>query len=332
MRLSDKHIDAVITWVDGNDPEHTKKRNAVLRDFGGHDDEELVTGHEKTRFIDNGELKYCLLSLRKFAPWLRHIYLITDKQRPDFLSDELMRKLDVHIVDHSTLFSGYEWAMPTFNSRTIETALWRVPKLAPRFVYLNDDFILTSPVQPEDFFTDDKVILRGQWDSAINYGPFRLKINDYISRFFIKAFGITRSMHLLLQIRSAKLAGFIGEYYRAPHVPHPLKTETLRSYFDKHPGYFKKNIQYKFRSKNQFSAIYLGNHLEIINNKAVLIDADDALMINGEVDLGFIINQKLKKIRSKQNKFLCLQGFESLKEEKKKKVRDTLNQLIGDDF
>jgi hypothetical protein len=261
MKDVDNRIDAVITWVDGNDEIHQKKRLKTLEITAKGEKNDLPTGRDNTRFINNGELEYCIASIRKFAPWIHNIHLVTDNQVPDFLAPEVQKKERINIVDHTVIFESYEWVLPTFNSRTIETALWRIPGLAPRFIYFNDDFIITKKVMPEDFFAGDKVILRGRWSTMSHYGRIRMKLNNVVSIFAKKVFGITRSMHLLLQIRSAKLAGFNRHYYRAPHVPHPIRTDTLKDFFKENPSLFEANIKYRFRNMDQFSSINLANHL-----------------------------------------------------------------------
>lgn len=328
MAEKEKQIDAVITWLDGSDLEHREKRRKTLERESGKQENELTTGRDKTRFIDNGELKYCIYSIKKFAPWIRKIHLVTDNQIPDFLSPELQEKLNIDIVDHKDIFKSYEWALPTFNSRTIETALWRIPGLVSNFIYFNDDFIITKPVNPGDFFRDEKVILRGKWNNIRNYGPVRMKLNQWFSFAVKKILGITRSMHLLLQIRSAQLAGFSNKYFRAPHVPHPIRTETLRSYYAEHPKQFEENIKYRFRNTDQFSSIYLANHLEIKKNQAELKPADDFMMINGETDFSMLINRKLKKIAYGDVKFVCVQGFEKFQEKHRNNIHRTFKNLL----
>src|SRR5690625_5334475 len=88
---SDQKIDAVITWVDGNDPVHRKKRAemACIYNAKQRTSSSLSTAGDETRFIENGELKYCLASIRTFAPWIHKIYLVTDNQVPPFLTPEL---------------------------------------------------------------------------------------------------------------------------------------------------------------------------------------------------------------------------------------------------
>jgi hypothetical protein len=150
-------IDAVIAWVDGNDPEHIRKRRNFIHTEGDNYRREVPTGRDTTRFTDNGELEYCIRSIRAFAPWIRTIHLVTDNQIPKFLTPDLRRELNVHVVDHRQIFAGFKYALPTFNSRTIETALWRIPNLADHYIYFNDDFILTGDVSPSDFFDEGKV-------------------------------------------------------------------------------------------------------------------------------------------------------------------------------
>jgi len=328
MADTSQQIDAVITWLDGNDEKHREKRLKTLQKEAIKRENELTTGRDKTRFIDNGELKYCISSIKKFAPWIRKIHLVTDNQVPEFLTDEMQEKLNVNIVDHRDIFETYEWALPTFNSRTIETALWRIPGLAPNFIYFNDDFLLTKYVEPDEFFRNGRVVLRGKWRPIREYGPLRLKWNKWFSYAVKRFLGITRSMHLLLQIRSAKLAGFSDKYFRAPHVPHPIRAETLRNYYDEHPKQFEGNIKYRFRNTDQFSSVYLANHLEIKKNQAELNPPDDFMMINGETDFSMLINRKLKKIADGDVKFVCVQGFEKFQEKQRKNIHRTFKNLL----
>jgi hypothetical protein len=329
MEEIDYKIDAVITWVDGSDEDHYKKKLKVLKQHGPRKDNELQTGRDQTRFINNGELKYCIRSIRKFAPWINKIYLVTDNQEPSFATEKFKKKNNLVVIDHKQIFSSYEWALPTFNNRTIESGLWRIPGLADHFIYFNDDFIITKRVKPEHFFLDGKVVLRGRWNSIQNYGPFRIKINEVASFLAKKILGITRSMHLLLQINSAKLAGFTKSYFRSPHVPHPVNKKTLEAFFTENPEKFEENIKYKIRNMNQFSSIFLAHHLEIAKENAVLKNPDDYLMINGETDFVFLLDIKLRKISNQKVRFLCLQGLELVKKKQLKKIKRTLKKDLG---
>ena len=58
-------IDAVITWVDGNDPLHQKMSLALSSERKTHN----VGNHKEA-----GEIYYCALSIIKFAPLLKGFY------------------------------------------------------------------------------------------------------------------------------------------------------------------------------------------------------------------------------------------------------------------
>ncbi|MEU8814050.1 stealth family protein [Actinoplanes sp. NPDC048796] len=141
-------IDAVYTWVDGEDPAWLARKTRALRDNG------WVTGaNEQTanpsRFVSRDELRYSLRSLHAFAPWIRHVFLVTDDQVPAWLD---LDRADLTVVSHREIFGG-TGRLPTFNSQAIESRLHRVPGLAEHFLYLNDDVFLGRPVPPEMFFT-----------------------------------------------------------------------------------------------------------------------------------------------------------------------------------
>lgn len=320
-------IDAVITWVNGNDPDHEQKRLKALQGATACSSGKIPTGRHKTRFIDNGELRFCIRSIRKFAPWIKNIYLVTDNQTPDFLTDEVKSKYNITVVDHRDIFRSYEDVLPTFNSRTIETAIWRIPGLAEKFIYFNDDFFLTAPLKKEHFFNNGKVVIRGKWRRIENYGKWRMKYSRIYSKMVKKLLGVTHSMHLLYQIRSAKLVGFKKQYFYVPHIPHPVQKSTLVNFFKKNPEPFEKNIQYKFRNTDQFSAFYLAYHLEIIKNNAELRSPDKAVMINGEMDISNTIGRKIKAIEGGETDFLCIQGLEKINSTQKKHLTKTLSAL-----
>src|SRR5690625_7425323 len=105
--------------------------------------------------------------------------------------------------------------------------LWSIEGLSPRFIYFNDDFVLTKPCKPEHFFQDHTLVLRGKWKRIFKYGKVRQVINQFVSFLAKSVLGITRSMHHLLQIRSALLAGFSSRFFFGVPVLLSLNTMTL---------------------------------------------------------------------------------------------------------
>ena len=127
-------IDAVITWVDGDDPNHRmKRRKYACADELTNDD---VGGEIRYRSV--GEIRYCVASILRFAPFVRKIFIVTDGQDPKldgFISRNFPdNEKKIEIVDHKVIFQGYESCLPVFNSLAIETMLWRIPGLADRFI------------------------------------------------------------------------------------------------------------------------------------------------------------------------------------------------------
>ncbi|KAH3897576.1 hypothetical protein DPMN_021764 [Dreissena polymorpha] len=50
-----------------------------------------------SRFEDNEELRYSLRSLERFAPWVRHVFIVTNGQLPYWLN---LENPHVSIVTH----------------------------------------------------------------------------------------------------------------------------------------------------------------------------------------------------------------------------------------
>ncbi len=136
-------IDVVYLWVDDTDPAWRAKRDATARS----EPVSLATeGAITVRFRDQDELRYSLRSLTSYAPWVRHIYLVTDQQRPDWLVEH--KRLTV--VDHREIFPAH--VLPTFNSHAITSRVHHIEGLSEHFLLFNDDVLLGRRVSPESFF------------------------------------------------------------------------------------------------------------------------------------------------------------------------------------
>src|SRR5690606_499027 len=100
-------IDAVITWVDGNDRAHRKRREQAQTLAGLRKDEPTNATYD-TRFANQGEIYYCIASILKYAPFIRHIFIVSDGQTPahisDFAKSSLCGTNKIQIVDHRTIF------------------------------------------------------------------------------------------------------------------------------------------------------------------------------------------------------------------------------------
>eukprot|EP00761_Pharyngomonas_kirbyi_P008314 gb/GECH01008325.1/.p1 GENE.gb/GECH01008325.1/~~gb/GECH01008325.1/.p1 ORF type:complete len:408 (+),score=50.15 gb/GECH01008325.1/:1-1224(+) len=150
-------IDVVYTYVNGSDPYHINKR---FQRSG-------KKRKDTARYRDVDQLRYSLRSVHQNAPWVRHIWIVTDDQVPEWLQTA---NPHVTVMDHTTIFrSRPHSALPTFNSNAIELNLHHIPGLAECFIYMNDDMFLGRRSEPEDFWehkTGQHVLYFEGWTAA----------------------------------------------------------------------------------------------------------------------------------------------------------------------
>jgi len=137
---ADDPIDVVYTWVDDGWPGYREL-------LGRHASSRHDLNPNRTR--DNLQtLKYSLRSLAAFAPWVRRVYLVTCRpQAPSWLNASVVR-----VVHHDEFMPRDH--LPTFNSFAIVSNLHRLPDLARRFVYVEDDRVFGRAVGADDFFDE----------------------------------------------------------------------------------------------------------------------------------------------------------------------------------
>nr|XP_061809459.1 N-acetylglucosamine-1-phosphotransferase subunits alpha/beta-like [Nerophis lumbriciformis] len=104
------------------------------------------------RFEDNSALIHSLRSVEKHAPWVRHIFIVTNGQIPSWLNLQNPR---VSIVTHQEIFLNHSH-LPTFSSPAIESNLHRIPGISQKFIYLNDDVMFGKDVWLDDFYTPSR--------------------------------------------------------------------------------------------------------------------------------------------------------------------------------
>eukprot|EP01104_Vermistella_antarctica_P004581 TRINITY_DN1500_c0_g1_i3.p1 TRINITY_DN1500_c0_g1~~TRINITY_DN1500_c0_g1_i3.p1 ORF type:complete len:494 (-),score=109.27 TRINITY_DN1500_c0_g1_i3:1427-2908(-) len=179
-------VDVVYTFVNGSDPAHQQMHHTVTSRLahGRMDKGHLSAGGQ--RFRDNEELRYSLRSLDMYAPWVNkvHIVVSSPSQVPVWLN---MSHPKVNIVLHQDIFPppfqqhinnpsdndggtvpptstttaptpevGHVTthpSLPNFNSRSIETALYRIPNITNHFLYFNDDFFIMRRIHLSDLAT-----------------------------------------------------------------------------------------------------------------------------------------------------------------------------------
>lgn len=264
---SDQPIDAIVLWVDGSDPVLAEKRNLYLKKENKTSEH---SGALPTRYASNNEIRYCILSILKFAPFIRNIYIVTDEQDPglnEVIEEYFPGRSDsLKIIDHKDIFRGFEQYLPSFNSSSIESMIWRIKGLSENFIYFNDDIFLIRETGADDWFVNNRPVLRGRWKMP----PYRKMLGTFIKVFVNKKirknqYYQPRLSFYIRQWKAARILGMRTRYYFYCHIPHPLNRKRLENYFIENKELIEKNISYRFRSEYQFVMPSLAYHLEILN-------------------------------------------------------------------
>ncbi|XP_076162646.1 N-acetylglucosamine-1-phosphate transferase subunits alpha and beta isoform X4 [Ptiloglossa arizonensis] len=134
-------IDVVYTWVNGSDPIFLKnlEKHVPVMDVNT----------AASRYSDKDELRFSLRSIEMYAPWVRHVYIVTNGQIPSWLDMDNPR---VTLITHEDIFLNKS-DLPTFSSPAIESHIHKIPGISDKFLYFNDDVMLGAEVWPEDFIT-----------------------------------------------------------------------------------------------------------------------------------------------------------------------------------
>lgn len=139
-------IDLVYTWVDGCD-EKWRQSQEVWRKRDGHPP--ISARRNPTPHLAKDELFFSVLSVLKYMPWIRHIYILTQTpQRPSWLLKDTAR---IKVVHHEDVF-GKGAALPSFNGILNSSQVHRIPDLAEHFIYMDDDIFIGKPLKPGYFF------------------------------------------------------------------------------------------------------------------------------------------------------------------------------------
>ena len=148
---TENEIDAVVTWVDSTDRAWQANYEAVV----GRRWETTVRFTPTTAGPET-ELSINLEKMRENLPWIRTIYVLTQRpQRPKCMDT----------VPNARIVFHDELGLPAvFNSLAIETSLHLIPGLSTKFLYLNDDFYVLRPLPRDAFF-------RHSWVPLVRLDP-----------------------------------------------------------------------------------------------------------------------------------------------------------------
>ena len=250
-KTDDFPVDMVYLWCDGKDPEFLRRKAEFSEEAVGADEEAV----SRVRFFDNEELKYSLRSLEKYAPWIRHVFIVTDRQKPEWLDTENPK---VTIVDHSEIMP--KELIPCFNSSVIERYIGFIPGLSEHFLYANDDGFFGPKVSKGFFFRDGKPIVRmwyyGRQKNLRTIAQFREYVADnFYGKPIVNAHAAVRAKnHLKDDMPFLEMHHNIDAYVKTDYVNTFLKyKEELDRYVS------------RFRSTEDIQRVLFG--LEMLLNE-----------------------------------------------------------------
>lgn len=279
-------VDVVYTWVDSSDPEWLR----LHAQYSRADDSPLTSANNAERFLDRDELKYSLRSLWMYAPFVRHIYLVTSGQVPTWLDTTSER---ITVVTHDEIFPDRS-VLPVFNSHAIEACLHRIPGLSEHFLYLNDDFFLGRELRIDDFFTQAGL-------PKVRFAPTQYIYEGEPAPDAIPtdwaAYNATNLVARDLGLRFDR---------KLQHVPYALKRSTLEELERRYPSEFSRTRAARFRSATDLAVpSMLAHFYGVATGQAVEWPqpAGDYVYVDtGRVDIA----QRAKRILDRRPKYFCL--------------------------
>lgn len=275
----ERPIDFVIVWVDGSDPAWIGEKEYWLSQPDAQAAIRCgLLEDNAARYRDWDNLRYWFRGVEKYAPWVNKIHFVTWGHVPSWLNTAHPK---LNIVNHKDYIPA-EY-LPTFSSHPIELNLHRIEGLSEQFVYFNDDFFLTAPVEPEDFFvgglprdalSESPVSCVGK--QAFNY--VLVNNNTLLNRHFSRKEAqkrlkgkwfspkvprdLVKNLALSL-LRREDLFG-LGIH----HLPQPLRKSTLEKLWQLEKDVLEETSSHKFRDVRDVNQ-YIFKHYQLLSGEFV---------------------------------------------------------------
>ncbi|MFD5840207.1 stealth family protein [Streptomyces chartreusis] len=245
-------VDAVYTWVDGDDPAMAAKRRAhqALSD-------NVIAPRETgaSRYTDHDELKYALRSLEMYAGFVRHVYLVTDSQLPAWLDPDAE---GLTVIDHREILPAD--ALPVFNSHAIESRLHHIRGLSDHYLYFNDDVFINRPVRAEHFF-------HGNGIARIPLSPLKLGVGAPHPLEPAPNSAGKNAREVIRRFHGTNIT------HKSLHTPHPQLLSVMREMESLGIEELERTSYSRFRSTSDVApASTLHHHWAIMSGRAVPAD------------------------------------------------------------
>ena len=294
-------IDAVYTWVESFTPE----LHAVL----GSDKQGLTEDDSASsrRFRDNGELKYSLRSLERYAPWIRNVFIVHAGNPPSWLNASIP---NLYLISHEEIFPDPS-VLPIFNSYAIELNLHRIHGISKHFLYLNDDFFLVRDTSkewfynlnglPRFFFEPNPIPLRGSHTANDKACAYTLQFIPWRASHKSPAAVPSRTGW-------RRFLGIPPHRYMTAHVPQLYDRDIIMGLEARFSSEFKATRSHRFRSPDDIALriLYAYSGLAHGKHEAVRLDWNSPDFLFASVVDDITRTQKtLKRLEEDPPRFLC---------------------------
>ncbi|AYJ41424.1 stealth family protein [Lactiplantibacillus pentosus] len=315
-------IDFVVTWVDGSDEAWLQKKRKY---------EHIVNPSKKlnsaSRYRDYEIFKYWFRAVEVYAPWVNHVFLITDNQIPDWLdttNPKLICVSHTDYIEHKFL--------PTFNSNVIELSIANIKELSEHFVLFNDDIFVNAPVNPTDFFVNGlprETYAESPIVSTEGSGA-HIMVNDmqviniefdkrkFYRNNFSKVFNYKVGKKLLRTIALAPSNNFVGMWNT--HLAVSYRKHTFVDVWNKYRSELTTTLSHKFRTPLDYNH-WLMRYWQLASGKFEIQSSDWGRFYQlSDTSLKDIE----KELRSGKHKVICLNDTDDVEN-----FEQTKHALIG---
>lgn len=264
---ADYPIDIVLTWVDGTD-------SAWIEEKEKYANKQSSSVHVYD-YQDWGLLPYWFRCIEKNAPWARYIYFVTWGHLPSWLNTNHPK---LKVIRHTDFIP--KKYLPTFSSHTIELNLHRIPGIAERFVYFNDDTYLLKKVDASFFFKNGLPC-----DCAV-INPIAPANRNCIAHLMLTTAGVINENYSKRQVMKANLwkwvnvkyfplvllnimfipwSRFVGLY--ESHLPTSMLKSTYEEVWGKEYDLLNNTCLHKFRDFKVDVNQWIMKDWQIVNGK-----------------------------------------------------------------
>jgi hypothetical protein len=288
--IDQKPIDIVYTFVDPSDKDWQKKYYTYNKKI------------DTTRFdFLSEQICFSLKTIEKYMSWINKIYIVTDNQKFKTQSEFLKNK--VIWVDHKDIIPDN--FLPTFNSMTIESFLWKIDGLSDFFLYMNDDIFLGNNVKYNDLIDDDTNQPIQFYCKCKYYNHPWIRNIQNTNNFF-------RIMYSL-------------EYDICPqHAPHFIQKDIFQTTYEIFHSFLTKMYTLdRVRSYNEYAHNLLFLYAMYTTHKKLAINQRTSFS-----PLFSLTEQTINKMKNKQNrkKFYCF--FSPVRNINQRQLYKELQQIV----